>query len=251
MSADRRNCGAGTLNLDLTIQYTNEFSVSNSMLSVEGSANIRVRGTAADPTALGRVNLSGGDLIFGGNRYVLLPSTVNFVNPFGIEPRVNLALETRVQGYSIQLLIRGAPDQLRLTHSSEPSLPPADIITLLIFGRTRGPTEENPALSNIQAESLVASGVSRELTNRIQKTAGISQLSIDPVLGGNQQDPGTRVAIQQRVTANLFVKFAADATSTQRQVIQLEYQATPRVAISGVGDQNGGFALEIRIRQTW
>ena len=243
--------GAGNLNLDLTIQSTNELSVSNSMLSVEGSTNIRVRGSAADPTVLGRVNLSGGDLIFRGNRYALLPSTVNFVNPFGIEPRVNLALETRVQGYNVQLQIRGAPDQLRMTYSSEPSLPPADIITLLIFGRTRGPTEGNPALSNIQAESLIASGVSRELTNRIQKTAGISQLSIDPALGGNQQDPGTRVTIQQNVTANLFVKFAADATSTQRQVIQVEYQATPRVAISGVRDQSGGFALEIRVRQTW
>jgi len=156
-----------------------------------------------------------------------------------------------VQGYNIQLLIRGAPDQLRMTYSSEPSLPPADIISLLIFGRAGAPTEGNTALANVQAESLIASSVSRALTNRIQRTAGISQLSIDPALGGNPQDPGTRVTIQQRVTANLFVKFAADATSTQRQVIQLEYQATPRVAISGVGDQNGGFALEIRIRRTW
>src|SRR5262249_4657553 len=171
--------GAGNLNLDLTIQSTSEFSVSNSMLSVEGSANVRVRGTAADPTALGRVNLSGGDLMFRGSRYVVLPSTLNFVNPYGIEPRVNLALETRVQGYNIQLLIRGAPDQLRMTYSSEPSLPPADIINLLIFGRSRGFPEGNTALSSVQAESLIASSVSRELTNRIQRTAGISQLSID------------------------------------------------------------------------
>src|SRR5262249_18836968 len=95
--------GAGNLSLDLTIQSTSEFSVSNSMLSVEGSANVRVRGTAADPTVLGRVNLTGGDLIFRGSRYVVLPSTLNFVNPYGIEPRVNLALETRVQGSNISL----------------------------------------------------------------------------------------------------------------------------------------------------
>jgi translocation and assembly module TamB len=89
------------------------------------------------------------------------------------------------------------------------------------------------------------------VTSRIEKVAGISQLSIDPVLGGNQQDPGARVTIQQRVTGNLFVTFATDATSTQREVIKLEYQATPRVSLSGVRDQNGGFAFDVRIKKTW
>ena len=45
--------------------------------------------------------------------------------------------------------------------------------------------------------------------------------------------------------------FATDATSTQREIIKLEYQATPRVSVSGVRDQNGGFAFDVRIRNTW
>ena len=76
-------------------------------------------------------------------------------------------------------------------------------------------------------------------------------MSIDPVLGGSQQDNGARIAIQQRVTANLIVTFAADTTSTQRQVVTVEYQATPRLSVSGGSNQNGGFALDIRIRKTW
>ena len=48
-----------------------------------------------------------------------------------------------------------------------------------------------------------------------------------------------------RVTGNLFVTFVTDATSTQRQIIKLEYQATPRVSVSGVRDQNGGFAFDV------
>jgi len=54
-------------------------------------------------------------------------------NPNRIEPRVNLAAETRVKRYNIQLLFRGPIDQLRTTYSSEPPLPPADIINLLVF----------------------------------------------------------------------------------------------------------------------
>ena len=149
------------------------------------------------------------------------------------------------------MLFRGNIDQLRTTYTSEPALPPADIINLLVFGKTSEAAEANPTPGNLGAESLIASTVSSQVTSRIEKIAGISQLSIDPVLGGNQQDPGARVTIQQRVTGNLFVTFATDATSTQREVIKLEYQATPRVSVSGVRDQNGGFAFDVRIRKTW
>ena len=98
---------------------------------------------------------------------------------------------------------------------------------------------------------MIASSVSGQVTNRIAKVAGISQLSVDPVLGGNQQDPGARVTVQQRVTGNLFVTFVTDATSTQRELIKLEYQASPRVSLSGVRDQNGGFAFDVKIRKNW
>jgi len=242
---------ARNLQLDVTVQSTNDLNASSSKLSLQGAANLRVRGTAAEPVVLGRVNLTGGELFFRGGRYIVQPSTLDFVNPYKIDPRVNLAVETRILEYNVRLLFRGPMDQLRTTYTSEPSLPPADIINLLVFGKTTEAAEANPTPGNLGAESMIASSVSSQVTSRLEKVAGISQLSIDPVLGGNQQDPGARVTIQQRVTGNLFVTFATDATSTQRQVIKLEYQVTPRVAFSGVRDQNGGFALDVKIRKTW
>jgi len=239
---------ARDLNLDVTVQSQSDLSAASSQLSVQGGVHLRVLGTVSDPALLGRVDLSGGDLIFRSNRYVLLPGTVEFVNPNTIEPRVSIGVETRAQRFNIQLLFRGPVDQLRTTYSSEPPLPPADIVNLLVFGNTRASSATSPALGNLGAESLIAASVTETVTNRIERVTGISQISIDPVLGFSQQDIGARVTIQQRVTGNLFVTFTSDATSTQRQVVQLEYQATPRLALSAVRNQNGGFALDIRLR---
>ncbi len=50
-------------------------------LSVSGAANLRLTGTAADPVLLGRASLTGGDLVFQGNRYVLQSGVIDFVNP--------------------------------------------------------------------------------------------------------------------------------------------------------------------------
>jgi len=239
------------LKLDIAVQSTNDLNLASSKLSLQGAANLRVRGTAAEPALLGRVNITGGDVIFRGNRYVLQPSSLDFINPYRIEPRMNLSIDTKVQQYTIHMFLRGNIDRLRTAYTSEPALPPSDIINLLVFGRTTEAAEANPTPGNLGAESLIASSVSSQVTSRIEKIAGISQLSIDPLLGGNQKDPGARVTIQQRVTGNVFVTFVSDATSTQRQIIKFEYQATPRVSVSGVGDQNGGFAFDVVIRKTW
>jgi translocation and assembly module TamB len=242
---------AQNLHLDINVSSTNDLNLASSKLSLQGSASLRVRGTAAEPTVLGRVNLTGGELFFRGNRYLLQPSTLDFVDPYRISPRVNLNVDTTVQDYDVHMGFRGTVDRLRTTYTSEPALPPSDIINLLVFGKTEAAQAANPTPGNLGAESFIASQVSGQVTNRVEKIAGLSQLSVDPVLGGNGQDPGARVTVQQRVTGNMFVTFASDATSTQRQVIKLEYQATPRVSLSGVRDQNGGFAFDVRIKKTW
>jgi translocation and assembly module TamB len=242
---------AQNLNLDINVVSASELNLASSKLSLQGATNLRIRGTAAAPAVTGRVNISGGDLIFRGNRYFLEPSTVDFVDPYRIEPRLNLSVSTKVQDYDIRMLFRGTLDTVRTTYTSEPALPPSDIINLLVFGKTTEAQAANPTPLNLGAKSMVASSVSSQLTNPIEKIAGISQFSVDPVLGGNQQDPGAQITIKQRVSGNLFVTLATDATSTQRQVIKLEYQATPRLGISGVRDQNGGMAIDVRVRKAW
>jgi translocation and assembly module TamB len=242
--------GARNLNLDITVQSANELNPTSHQLTLKAVANLRVRGTAAEPGLLGTVSLNGGELLFRGDRYILKPSTVDFINPSRIEPRLNLALETRVKEYDIRMILRGPIDELRTTFSSEPPLPTADTINLLVFGQLNPPVTTD-STGNLGAVSFLASGVTNTITNRLQKVVGISQLSIDPVLDNDAQGSAVGVTVRQRATANLFVTFTSDPSSTKRQVIELEYQATPRLSINGVINQNGGFATDVRMRKTW
>ncbi len=241
------------LQLNLTVQSTSGINLVSRELSLQGNANLEVRGTAADPVILGRVNLSGGDLIFRGNRYILQQGTLDFANPSRTQPVVNVGVNTTIQQYNIYLQFYGPTDHLRTNYTSVPSLPPSDIINLLAFGKTSEAAAANPTPGNLGAQSLIASQVASQVTSRVEKIAGISHLSIDPVLGGNgsQQNPGARVTIQQRVTGNIFVTFSTDVTQTQNQVIELQYNVTPRVTFSGTRDQNGGFGFDTRIRKSW
>ncbi len=244
---------AQNLALNIAVRSTNNVNLVSRTLSVGGTANLQVRGTAAQPVILGRVNLSGGDIIANGNRFVLTGGTVQFVNPSETEPVVNLMLTTSIQQYNINLRFNGPVEQLRTEYSSDPALPTADIINLLAFGQTTEASAQNPMTANQQAESLVASQVSSQVTSRVSKIAGISQLSISPVLAqsSSQGPPGANITIQQRVTSNLFVTFSANVASTQSQTIQGQYKVSPRVSLSATRDPNGGFAVDALIKKSW
>jgi translocation and assembly module TamB len=245
---------AQNIQLNLGVSSENNINLVSRALSINGTANLRVRGTAAQPVILGRVNLDGGDIILNGDRFVLNGGTIQFVNPSETQPVVNLSLNTTIQQYNIFLRFNGPIDQLRTNYSSDPSLPAADIINLLAFGSTTEANAANPATpANQAAESLVASQVSSQVTSRLSKVAGISQLSINPVLAGGtgQGPPGANITIQQRVTGNLFVTFSSNVASTQNETIQGQYQLSPRVAVSATRDQNGGVAFDTLIKKTW
>ncbi|MCU1254764.1 MAG: hypothetical protein JWM83_1063, partial [Candidatus Angelobacter sp.] len=209
------------MKLNISVQSTSQMNLVSSQVSIRGDANLRVVGTAADPVILGRTNLTGGEFFLAGNRYQIEHGTIDFLNPVRTEPVLNIQVKTRIDQYNITLALNGPVDRLQTTYTSDPALPPVDIINLVASGKTVESAAANPSpspTSALGAQSLLASGISSQVSGRIAKLAGVSQLQIDPGLStGNGQNSGPRVAIQQRVTSNLLVTFATDVTSTQRQ----------------------------------
>jgi len=236
---------ARNVKLDLGLKSTQEMAVSNSQLSLKGSADLRIRGTAAEPVILGRTQVTGGELFFRERRYQVQSGVVQFVNPVRTEPVLNLSATTTVDQFNIALNFVGPIDRLRTTYSSDPPLPPVDVINLLFVGKTTAAAATGPT----SPQSVLAEQLAGQVSSRVGKLAGVSSLTIDPQIGGNQGNQGARLAIQQRVTKNLFFTFATDVTSAQGQVFQIEYQATRKYSLSAMRNQNGGYSFQAKLRK--
>jgi translocation and assembly module TamB len=239
------------MRLNVAIQTSDNLNLTSSQLSMQGAANLNLVGTLANPVVLGRVNLTGGDIFFLGKRYEVQNGSIEFANPIHTDPVVNLNLNTTVDQYNITLNLIGSLDRLRTNYTSNPPLPPADIINLLALGLTAEQSAANATPASVSAESVVAQGVASQLSGKIQKLAGISQLTIDPMAGNNQANPGAQIAIQQRVTGNILVTLSTDVTSTQATTIQLQYHTTRQTYVTVLRDQNGGYAIDIRLHKTF
>ena len=139
---------ADNVRLNVAVRSSSELNAVSPTVSIQGSANLRVIGTANDPVIVGRANLSGGDVIFMGNRYLIQGGTIAFVNTNEIEPVVNLQASTTIKQYNINMRFRGTMDRIHTTYTSDPALSSADIIHLLAFGNTEEAANAAPAQSS-------------------------------------------------------------------------------------------------------
>jgi translocation and assembly module TamB len=236
---------AQNLKLNVALKSTGDMGLSSSELSVQGSVDLRVIGTAANPVILGRTNIAGGEMFFNDRRYELQNGAIEFVNPVRTEPVLNLTVTTTADQFNISLNFVGPLDRLRTTYTSDPPLPPVDIINLLVTGHTTEAASASPTTP----QSVLAGQLAGQVGSRVGKMVGISSLKIDPQMGGNGSNPGARLAVQERVTKNLFFTFATDVTTTQGVAVQVEYQLTPKYSVSTVRDQNGGYSLEVKMHK--
>ncbi len=225
---------------------------------LEADASLRVRGTWEHPILLGHIHLLSGDLYFAGNRYRVARGDVNFANPFRLDPVLNVEASTTIQQYEITLNFNGPASKLALAYRSDPPLPGNDIVTLLALGRTSAEATGRAGGTSQGASSgataLLSEAVTSQLGGRLQRLFGITRLRVDPGLAtvastGSEQNAGARVTVEQQIARNLTITYVSNVSSTQQQVIQVEYTVNRNISIVALRDQNGTFGIDLKIKK--
>jgi translocation and assembly module TamB len=249
------------IRLDIHLATTPELQMQTSVIRLQGSADLRLRGNAAKPILLGRADVFEGEAYFNGTKYRLERGGISFTNPAVTTPFLDLQAVTRIRDYDVTLSLTGdisKPNGLKLNYRSDPPLPTADIIALLAFGQT---TEESAQLQqtnqsafNQQASSaMLAAALNATLNNRAQRLFGNSRIKIDPQGLASETSTitqtGPAVTIEQQVKDDLTLSYTTDVSQTSQQVIRAEYNLTKNVSIVAIRDQNGVVSFDVKIRR--
>jgi translocation and assembly module TamB len=225
---------------------------------LQAEANLRARGTWEHPILLGHIHILSGELYFAGNRYRVSRGDLNFANPFRLDPVLNVEATTTIQQYEITLNFNGPASKLTLAYRSDPPLPANDIITLLALGQTSseatarsGGTSQGGTAG---ASAILSEAISSQLGGRLERLFGITRFRVDPGLAGvgstgSEQNAAARITVEQQIARNLTITYVSNVSSTQQQVIQVEYNVNRNVSIVGLRDQNGTFGIDIKIKK--
>jgi translocation and assembly module TamB len=244
--------------LDVAVRTAPELQMKTAVARLSGYADLKLRGSLARPSVLGRADILEGDATFNGIKFRLERGDITFANPVAIEPQVNLQATTHVRNYDLDVTVTGTPDRLNVNYRSEPPLPKSDIIALLALGRTSEESEQlqqqsGQTLFNDEATNLIINqAISSTVGNRMQKLFGVSRIKIDPQGLTTETNPGGRgpqITIEEEFANNLSLSYSTNVSQSSQQIIQGEYYINRNISVLGTRDQNGVISFDVRIRR--
>jgi translocation and assembly module TamB len=244
--------------LDVAVRTAPELQMKTAVARLSGDADLRLRGSLARPSVLGRADILEGDATFNGIKFRLERGDITFANPVAIEPQVNLQATTHVRNYDLDVTVTGTPERLNVNYRSEPPLPKSDIIALLALGRTSQESEQlqqqsGQGIFTDEASNLIINqAINSTVSSRMQKLFGVSRIKIDPQGLTTETNPtarGPQVTIEQQFANNISLTYSTNVSQNSQQIIQGEYFFTRNISAVGTRDQNGVVSFDVQVRR--
>jgi len=236
--------------LDVHIVSSPQLNFQNAFAKLSGDVDLRLHGTLASPSLLGRVSITQGNATIAGTRYELERGDVTFTNPVRIEPTIDLSATARVEDYDITLGLNGSPQRLAVTYRSDPPLPEADVLSLLALGHTANQqrlyTQQQQEATANSTDALLGGALNATVSSRVQKLFGAGSVKIDPNYLGAFGNSTSRITVQEQLGRNITLTYATDVNTTSQQLLQAEVAINRHVSLVVARDESGVFSLVIK-----
>jgi len=250
------NAPTNKIRLDVHVVSSPQLDFQNSYAKLAGTVNLNIRGTAAEPTVLGRIQITDGSATFAGTKYELQRGDIYFSNPVRIDPVIDLDATATVETYDITVGLHGTASNLKPTYRSEPPLSEADVFNLLALGRTQ---EEAQLYQEQQVQqgtdpttsALLGGALNATVSSRVQKLFGVGSVKIDPAFVGTLGNSSARITVQQQLSQQLTLTYATNVNETAEQLIQVQYQLNHDASIVATRDETGVFSIVYKIRKRY
>ena len=245
------NAPSNHIRLDVHIASSPQLNFQNAYAKLAGDVDLRLRGTVASPSLLGRVSITEGSATIAGTRYDLQRGDILFTNPVRIEPTIDLDATARVEDYDITLGIHGTPEKPAVTWRSDPPLPEADVVALLALGRTGSQQrlytqQQEQSLSNPTTDALLGGALNATVSSRVQKLFGAGSVKVDPNYLGALGNSTSRIIVEEQLGRNLALTYATNVNTTQQQLIQAEVAINRHVSLVVARDESGVFSMVVK-----
>ena len=129
---------ADSVNFDVQITADNTIRVENNLARGDISADIHLGGTALVPRPRGKLITSSTKALLPLTTIQVETASLEFpaANPF--TPKIRGRANARVRGYELTALVNGTLNDLDITVSSTPPLPPDEALLLILTGLQPG-----------------------------------------------------------------------------------------------------------------
>jgi translocation and assembly module TamB len=246
----------------LRVEGRNALVMRNNLGDLVASVSLELNGPVKDPIIEGRITATRGTLNFRNNPYEITRGLIYFPARLGADPVLNIEGQAVIRGYRVTALLEGPLSHPTTTVSSEPALPQADVVSLILTGTLSSTDTSTSVLAQsglgTAASLLTDALINTPVSKATNKLFGLSRLEITPVIAGTSSTPTARLTVARRISKDLVVTYSTNIASDPNQVLAVEYRLSNRLSFVAEYEQgstrnlstrNNNYSFEIRFRK--
>jgi autotransporter translocation and assembly factor TamB len=226
--------------LDMSLHLPGRVFVRGRGLDSEWEGDITVTGTASAPKIVGKLTSRRGDFDLAGKRFRIQPSTIDLQPAATGDVDASLAITARYEGKSITAIIEitGSATKPQLALKSVPEMPQDEILSRLLFNKSRASVTPGEAIQLAQAASSLSGGGGFDALGTLRKAMGVDVLRV----ASDEGATGPSLETGKYVTENVYVG-VRQGTDTTQTALSVEVDVLKNVAVESEVRPNGGNKL--------
>ena len=190
----------------------------------------------------GTVETVRGFASFYSGKFAVERGRVTFTGSPEINPALDVIVTHAVSDYVVSINVSGRAKSPQLSLSSTPDLPQADIVTLLVVGKTSDRlTESERAGLSSHAQQIVGNVAAGELEQLLAKPLGFDMVDIQT---GDRLE-NSRVSVGRYITQDIFLSFEQRLGDEKGNKVGVEYSINRHLKVKVSGNNTGDLALDV------
>lgn len=245
------------MRFDIGVQARSPFRVDNNMAQLTIAPDIQLMGSLQAPALNGRAKVEQGTITYQKKVFSVERGVIDFVNPYAIEPQIEISGSIPIKEDTIQIVITGTPDDLGFKLSSNnPSLEDQDLLSLLVIGKTTAElqgTIQSGGGGGQSNQQMLASLVASTFGDDLKKATGLDFFEVET--GDKKDEKSDRIAVTmgKKITKQLTTKYTVESTNgefvhrTAAEYWFLQNFFITGFHITGIGDSKQVFGGALRL----
>jgi autotransporter translocation and assembly factor TamB len=236
--------------LDVVVDHLRPFVVDNNLALLTVKPDLHITGTAGQPVVTGRAEVASGILTYQHREFTVEKGVFDFVDPYRIDPEIQIQAAARIRRWSIMLTASGSADDLRLQLRSTPPLQDQDIVSLLAFGKTASEIIEAKGGSPRSPQQMLADLLAREVAVRMKDSAALDRLELEYREAADPAESDeVRITVGRQLSRRTSVHYRVTARSGEAvHRLMADYKLLEKLIISTFQDTRGTLGGELRFR---
>jgi translocation and assembly module TamB len=238
--------------LALNVQAPQAVFVRGRGLDAEVGGQFSVTGDPGAPAVQGNLSLRRGNFNLLGHRLNFTRGNVSLMTATTIDPLLDFAATTTVQGTTIEVDITGSSRAPKIELTSSPQLPQDEAMALLLFGKPASNLSPMELLSAAQAvaELTGKQPVGGGFMAKLRGGLGLDTLSVNSGGSGSGSNQGTTTSVEggRYVAPGVYVGARQGASAdSSRGVVEWEIFNHTKLEGDIGADSNG----KVGIKMEW